>query len=211
MSRGSEIKLSTSETTSLCSVDQLRAGYLSGCHFCALVWDRAGGKLLCSTKRSLASGDMIEVQLTARNWEFERRMWDEPQSLRCSGDEGALVMNIPALRGNGGTERESNRKMRGSGDINLYIYPSTSPKLNPATLSLSSNSVSSKHDSKLEQIRSWFHNCTKNHDNCRRFSGLVAPENQRPSRVLDIHDSKIRLECSVQDIPDFECATLSHM
>lgn len=82
MSRGSEIKLSTSETTSLCSVDQLRAGYLSGCHFCALVWDRAGGKLLCSTKRSLASGDMIEVQLTGRNWEFERRMWDEPQSLR---------------------------------------------------------------------------------------------------------------------------------
>lgn len=82
MSRDSEIKLSSSEKTPLCSVDQLRAGYLGGCHFCALVWDRAGGHLLCSTKRSLASGDMIEVQLTARNWEVERRMWDEPQSLR---------------------------------------------------------------------------------------------------------------------------------
>lgn len=45
--------------------------------------------------------------------------------MRFSGDEGVLVMNIPALRGNGGAEKESNRKMRGSGDINLYIYPST--------------------------------------------------------------------------------------
>jgi hypothetical protein len=76
---------------------------------------------------------------------------------------------------------------------------------------MSSNSVSSKHDSKLEQIRSWFHNCTKNHDNCRRFSDLVAPQNQRPSRVLDIHNSKVRLECSVQNIPNFEYVTLSHM
>lgn len=82
MSRGSEIKFSTSETTPLCSVDQLQAGYLGGCHFCALVWHRAGGHLLCSTKMSLASCNMIEVQLTARNWEIERRMWDGPQSLR---------------------------------------------------------------------------------------------------------------------------------
>ncbi|KAJ3459666.1 hypothetical protein MRS44_015739 [Fusarium solani] len=82
LSRGSEIRFSTSEATPFCSVDQLRAGYLGGCHFCALVWDRAGGHLLCSTKRSLASGGMIEVKLTARNWEIERRMWDEPQSLR---------------------------------------------------------------------------------------------------------------------------------
>ncbi|KAH7253100.1 heterokaryon incompatibility protein-domain-containing protein [Fusarium solani] len=207
----SEIRFSTSEATPFCSVDQLRAGYLGGCHFCALVWDRAGGHLLCSTKRSLASGGMIEVKLTARNWEIERRMWDEPQSLRISGDEGVIVMDIPALRGNRRTGKGSNNKMRGSGDVNLYIYPSNSPKLNPATLGMSSNSVSSKHDSKLEQIRSWFHNCTKNHDNCRRFSDLVAPQNQRPSRVLDIHNSKVRLECSVQNIPSFEYVTLSHM
>lgn len=76
---------------------------------------------------------------------------------------------------------------------------------------MSSNSVSSKHDSKLEQIRSWFHNCSNHHSNCRGFSDLVAPQKQRPSRVLDVHDSKVRLECSVQDIPDFEYVTLSHM
>ncbi|RMJ08920.1 hypothetical protein CDV36_011447 [Fusarium kuroshium] len=211
MSRGSEIKFSTSETTPLCSVDQLRAGYLGGCHFCALVWDRAGGHLLCSTKRSLASDDIIEMQLTARNWEIERRMWDEPRSLQFSGDDGVIVMDIPALRGNRRTGKESNKKMRGSGDVNLYIYPCNSPKLNPATLSMSSNSISSKHDLKLEHIRTWFHNCASNHNNCRRFSDLVAPQNQLPSRVLDIHGSRVKLECLVQDIPDFEYVTLSHM
>lgn len=82
MSRGSDIKFLTSETSPLCSVDQLRAGYLGGCHFCALVWDRAGGHLLCSKKGSLASNGIVEVQLMARNWEIERKMWDAPQSLR---------------------------------------------------------------------------------------------------------------------------------
>lgn len=44
--------------------------------------------------------------------------------VKLSGDEGVIVMDIPALRGNRRTGKGSNNKMRGSGDVNLYIYPS---------------------------------------------------------------------------------------
>lgn len=44
--------------------------------------------------------------------------------MRFSGDEGVIVMDIPVLRGKRRTGKESNNKMRGSGDVNLYIYPS---------------------------------------------------------------------------------------
>lgn len=40
---------------------------------------------------------------------------------------------------------------------------------------------------------------------------MVAPSQQLPSRVLDLGDDKLRLECDVQNIPNIRYATLSHV
>ncbi|RYP10423.1 hypothetical protein DL765_008119 [Monosporascus sp. GIB2] len=40
---------------------------------------------------------------------------------------------------------------------------------------------------------------------------MVAPSQQLPSRLLDLGDNKLRLECDVQSIPNLRYATLSHV
>lgn len=45
-SRQEKIRHAEEEVVDLCSLDQLRAGYLDGCHLCALFWRRADGQHL---------------------------------------------------------------------------------------------------------------------------------------------------------------------
>lgn len=63
----------------------------------------------------------------------------------------------------------------------------------------------------MPQIEAWFQKCSTTHAKCRDFPNLVAPDGQLPSRILDLRGDKIKLECSVRDIPNFRYTTLSHM
>lgn len=70
LSRGEDIRIGTSETAILCTPAQLKDGYLGGCHLCALLWVRGGGRLLDPSNPTI-SETQVEVKLTARNPSIE--------------------------------------------------------------------------------------------------------------------------------------------
>ncbi|KAK0747191.1 heterokaryon incompatibility protein-domain-containing protein, partial [Schizothecium vesticola] len=62
------------------------------------------------------------------------------------------------------------------------------------------------------RIADWHRQCSESHTKCRDFPSLVAPDGQLPSRLLDVSNNKVRLECNVKDLPPgLEFTTLSHM
>ncbi|CAM1500499.1 Fc.00g096610.m01.CDS01 [Cosmosporella sp. VM-42] len=212
MSAGDSIKLNTTETFELGSNAQLKSGYLNGCHLCALLWDHAGGYLFDPDK-PVISERQISLRTLARSWSMEAKIAANSDSVQVRwwkfappsiGDEGVISIDIPAV--------QKYSVARSSASIHeLYVYPSTNPKLNQATLVNSHSPVSTKHDMTLAQINSWYQSCVENHAKCSEFASLVAPLSQRPSRILGINDDKVKVECAVENLPDFQYTTLSHM
>lgn len=70
MSCGEQLRLHAKETFKLCSVNDLRAGYLGCCHLCALLWTHAGGHRFDPDKGMIKEPD-ITVCLEARDFEIE--------------------------------------------------------------------------------------------------------------------------------------------
>lgn len=86
------------------------------------------------------------------------------------------------------------------------------PKLNPEALRTTSSPISSKSDANFGHIADWHRQCSESHTKCRDFPNLVAPDGQLPSRLLDVSNDKVRLECNVKDLPPgLAFTTLSHM
>lgn len=88
--------------------------------------------------------------------------------------------------------------------------------LNRVILAKTAVPVSSKHDVILDQVAEWYSECLGNHAQCRDFPDLVAPVNLRPSRLLDVSEPNIRLDCSVTKAAApagtrLQYTTLSHM
>ena len=65
-SRSTKIRIGTIEFVPLGSPAQLKSGYLSGCHLCALVWNRLGGHLFNPAKPTLHETETI-IELKATN------------------------------------------------------------------------------------------------------------------------------------------------
>lgn len=94
--RREDIRIGTYESLDLCSAEQLKSGYLKGCHLCALIWDRAGGHLFDPSK-SIISESRIILQAKATNsskeYEMEReehvvqRWWWKLAPLIVYGNE----------------------------------------------------------------------------------------------------------------------------
>ncbi len=63
-SRQENIKHLEEEVLELCSAEQLKAGYLDGCHLCTLFWRRADGQQLLRNDSNL-DRRLIKVSLTA--------------------------------------------------------------------------------------------------------------------------------------------------
>lgn len=82
MFKGGSIKLGTKEVINLCSPEELEAGYLGGCHLCALLWERARGYLFIYDKPAIENR-RVNLVLRARNWEleYELQMQREDNSL----------------------------------------------------------------------------------------------------------------------------------
>lgn len=62
----------TEETYYLGSVNELKSGYLAGCHLCALLWQRGGGSMMDPSKPTI-SGHEIVIYLRARNQSVDGR------------------------------------------------------------------------------------------------------------------------------------------
>jgi hypothetical protein len=63
----------------------------------------------------------------------------------------------------------------------------------------------------LDQIQDWLHVCRSHHDRCRNWCSSLGFQNIRPTRVLELSQSGVRLRCDTGAIEDFEYIALSHM
>lgn len=81
VSRGEQLRLRTEERFKLCSVKELRAGYLGSCHLCALLWTHGGGHRLDPDKGIIKESD-ITVCLQARNFELEYALETQASGLQ---------------------------------------------------------------------------------------------------------------------------------
>lgn len=65
------------------SIHEVKAGYLSGCHLCALIWEHAGGYLMDPSKPWVSTSEVV-LHLRARNKAIEDRgpgLWRMMQNL----------------------------------------------------------------------------------------------------------------------------------
>ena len=78
--RGNAIKLGASEMIEFCCAEQLKEGYLEGCHFCALVWVRGNGCLFDPANPTIGK-DSLSLYVSARDpdKEYEMQM-QEPEN-----------------------------------------------------------------------------------------------------------------------------------
>ncbi|RYP40398.1 hypothetical protein DL767_001753 [Monosporascus sp. MG133] len=180
-SRQEKIKHLEEEVLELCSAERLKAGYLDGCHLCALFWERADGQHLLRSDPK-ADSRPLEVSLTA--------------TARDASGEGDPMNRLPFIAATGSLKIKftNTGRMRHRPDPRtLEAYLETNPSLNQNVRGKLKEPISSKSDVKL----------------C--FSSMVAPSQQLPSRLLDLGDNKLRLECDVQSILNLRYATLSHV
>jgi hypothetical protein len=63
----------------------------------------------------------------------------------------------------------------------------------------------------LVQIQRWLDACISKHVRCNNWCSRLETKGYRPTRVLELSDTGIRLRCDVQDICDFKYLALSHM
>lgn len=64
---------------------------------------------------------------------------------------------------------------------------------------------------KLAQIESWYLECSKRHSKCITYPDMVTQGSKLPSRLLDLHGDKVKLECNVKSLSKLKYTTLSHM
>ncbi|KAH8622146.1 hypothetical protein IG631_23252 [Alternaria alternata] len=63
----------------------------------------------------------------------------------------------------------------------------------------------------LIQVQRWLDACTSKHPRCNSWCSRLETKGHRPTRVLELNDTGIRLRCDVQAIYDFKYLALSHM
>ncbi|KAH7125901.1 heterokaryon incompatibility protein-domain-containing protein [Dactylonectria macrodidyma] len=212
---GDKIRLAASETFSLCTAAELKAGYLNACHLCALLWARAEGYLLDPDTPAVKESHVI-LELQARNFAIEHTLETQGSALgkfwrkhvpRFIGETGVVIMQIRKTSSQGPPSTGKLRPRRNA----LYIYRSSNPDLNQKTLRSRSEPISSKHEKGLACIQSWYNRCSRDHAKCTAYSHMVAPTNQLPSRLLDLRGDKVRLECDMRHQPQLQYTTLSHI
>ncbi|KAJ4310526.1 hypothetical protein N0V84_010927 [Fusarium piperis] len=213
LSRGDQLRLNTKETFKLCSVKELRAGYLGSCHLCALLWTHGGGHRFDPDKGIIKEPD-ITVYLEARDFELEYSLEYQTSGLQKWWNNfvppfitelGVVFLTISKIYA------KTSPPIIGQKKYELYIYPSSNRQLNLATLRRGNEPISSKNDMKLAQIESWYLECSKNHSKCTMYPDMVTQGSQLPSRLLDLQGNKIKLECNVESLPQLQYTTLSHM
>lgn len=68
MAKGVGVIAGTTETVHFCAPDELKSGYLSGCHLCALLWTNCMGELLESNcSRPLNPKERLILKIHARD------------------------------------------------------------------------------------------------------------------------------------------------
>ncbi|KAF4822721.1 hypothetical protein CGCSCA5_v002351 [Colletotrichum siamense] len=212
LARRGRIRILASEIAHVGTPFELKAGYSSGCHLCALLWDRVAAHLLdpARSARSMDYSTPVAVILEARDDEKEyaievqkgtdwkRKAWWAVAPLPYLSDKGYIKLKTTAL----GSEIASY----------LYIHRRASPDLNIDSLRHNSVSLSSRNNVNFEAIKKWQIGCTEHHSACRQFPSVVSPTNQAPSRLLNVSGENVRLECNVGvTTPGLEYTTLSHM
>lgn len=74
------------------------------------------------------------------------------------------------------------------------------------------NYVPRQSANNLNCIKRWVQSCRSQHPLCNDLHpGLVLDPNKRPTRILELCPTSIRLRCDVETILDFEYLTLSHV
>ena len=68
-----DIRIGTTEVLKICSAHQLKAGYLGGCHLCALIWHWAEGRLFDPSSPVITDAELV-IRLTASNISKEYEM-----------------------------------------------------------------------------------------------------------------------------------------
>ena len=63
----------------------------------------------------------------------------------------------------------------------------------------------------LIQIQKWLDTCTSKHVECNDWCSRLETKGLRPTRVLELNDTGIRLRCNPNDIYNFKYLALSHM
>ncbi|KAF0330594.1 het domain-containing protein [Colletotrichum asianum] len=212
LARRGRIRILASEIAHVGTPFELKAGYSSGCHLCALLWDRVAAHLLdpARSARSMDYSTPVAVILETRDDEKEyaievqkgtdwkRKAWWAVAPLPYLSDKGYIKLKTTAL----GSEIASY----------LYIHRRASPDLNIDSLRHNSVSLSSRNNVNFEVIKKWQIGCTEHHSACRKFPSVVSPTNQAPSRLLNVSGENVRLECDVgATTPGLEYTTLSHM
>ncbi|KAK0614349.1 heterokaryon incompatibility protein-domain-containing protein [Immersiella caudata] len=208
-----DIKIEAEELGHVGTPRDLKAGYQSGdCHLCALLWLRAGGAYLepGNPKTEVDLDAPLEVKMVARDVEKEyeimvaretdktKKLWYKIASMPPISDRGFLDLRITAL-------------IKDKVYADLHIHHSSNPKLNAATLGFTSSPISARHSDNYAQIKTWLDHCTSTHTRCRELPDLVSPTAQLPSRLLDVSDNAIKLDCSLPASDLLPYTTLSHM
>ncbi|KAH8589838.1 heterokaryon incompatibility protein-domain-containing protein [Bisporella sp. PMI_857] len=119
-------------------------------------------------------------------------------------------LNIRLIRPGDTGPRPDPRSIEAYLETSMFCCLSNS-SLNQNVLGKREEPISSKSDVKLSQVVDWYHQCTERHMKCTGFPSMVAPSQQLPSRLLDLGENKLRLECNVQGILNLRYATLSHV
>ncbi|KAI1176139.1 heterokaryon incompatibility protein-domain-containing protein [Nemania sp. FL0916] len=213
-SHSSAIVVGKREHIVIGSVGQLKSGYEAGCHLCALLWDVCGLRIECWNPRLTANTRAI-LRFEATNNEFGKGEYRKPglhkrlwwaMFPRLIDQENYL--EVRAALGNGKAALLRGLEFRVP---ELHVYRSDWPTLNSSMLQAKSQAVSSVHEICLHQIRAWNRECVETHAKCKAFPTSVAPEDQKPARLIDVVQTPIRLIPSDEAIPSTPYTTLSHV
>ncbi|KAF5493526.1 hypothetical protein CGCF413_v009982 [Colletotrichum fructicola] len=155
LARRGRIRILASEIAHVGTPLELKAGYSSGCHLCALLWDRVAAHLLdpARSARSIDYSTPVAVILEARDDEKEyaievqkgtdwkKKAWWAVAPLPYLSDKGYIKLKTTAL----GSEIASY----------LYIHRRASPDLNIDSLRHNLVSLSSRNNVNFEAIKKW--------------------------------------------------------
>lgn len=63
----------------------------------------------------------------------------------------------------------------------------------------------------IKAIQTWLNNCRTEHNQCLSFQDATVVKSDRPTRILDLSNERIRLQCDFDRISNLEYLTLSHV
>lgn len=176
---------------------RLMAGYLGGCHLCALVWHKL---------------DQIQKD---RLLDLDERFWDAPHH--------NIIASIASMETSGGNEK-SKRYKRFRMEIK-FSYPSTglstsSQNYLNAKLWIAQSDVqievkglacTTSSQALLQNIQNWQEYCVKSHHDCQRIQLHIK---RLPSRILHVEGADVSGVLRLQEagsIPqNADYVTLSH-